>query len=55
MYEAGSTISCRTCKSLDEFRGEIGLDQKKWENMKARVAVAFPDVYEIAAQNLGIG
>ncbi len=35
------------------FGGEIGLVRKPWDSVRARVAIAFPDVYEIAAANLG--
>ncbi len=35
------------------FAGEIGVVRKPWEKARARVVIAFPDVYEIAAVNLG--
>jgi radical SAM superfamily enzyme YgiQ (UPF0313 family) len=35
------------------FAGELGAVRKNWEAALARMAIAFPDVYEIAAANLG--
>jgi radical SAM family uncharacterized protein len=35
------------------FAGELGLCRKDWDAAKARIVIAFPDVYEIAAANLG--
>lgn len=54
----------RIRKSLDDilphvekparyFAGEIGIVRKSWDESKARIAIAFPDVYEIATANLG--
>ena len=35
------------------FAGEIGVVRKSWDDVRARIAIAFPDVYEIAIANLG--
>jgi radical SAM family uncharacterized protein len=35
------------------FAGEIGISRKNWEGSQARIAIAFPDIYEIALGNLG--
>jgi len=35
------------------FAGELGAVRKNWDSALARMVIAFPDVYEIAAANLG--
>ncbi len=35
------------------FAGEVGLVRKSWDNAQARAVIAFPDIFEIAAANLG--
>ena len=35
------------------FAGELGIVRKPWDSVRARMLIAFPDVYEIAAGNLG--
>jgi len=43
----------RVTKPSRYFAGEIGLVRKNWGDVRARIAIAFPDVYEIAVVNLG--